>query len=62
VVVIIVVIVMVTAAGIRTGFRIERRLDQIDMAAETLDHLPDHMIRSNTDAISQQLHRQMAIT
>jgi len=57
----VVVMVMVTADGIRSGFRIERRLDQIDMAAETVDHLPDHMIRSNTDAISQQLHRQVAI-
>ena len=56
------VMVMVAADRVGTGLRIERSSDQGDVPAKTLDHLADHMVRSNADAIAQQLHRQMAIT
>jgi hypothetical protein len=52
---------MMVSAGIGARLRIERRLDCIYVTAQPLHHLPDHMIRTNTDATAQQLHRQMTI-
>ena len=60
--VVIVVLMVVMTAGIGAGFGIEWSLDRIDMAAKALDHLRYYVIGSNTDAIAQQLHRQMPIT
>jgi hypothetical protein len=62
VMVMIVVVMMVPSAGrVRTGFRIERRFDRLDVPAQTFNHVLDHMIGANSDPVAKQLHRQMAI-
>src|SRR5579872_1490932 len=53
---------MVVPTGIGPGFRVEWRLHVIHMAAQTLDHLADHMVITDADPIAEQLHWQMAVT
>ena len=53
VVVIVAMMMMVPAAGIRTGLGIERRLDRFNMTAEALDHFTDDVVSPDTDAIAQ---------
>ena len=50
-----VMMVMVTSS-IGTWLRIKRRLDLIDVAAQPLHHVLDHMIGTDPNPISQQLH------
>ena len=62
VVIVIVIVMMVSGAGsVGAGFWIERRLDRFDVAAETFDHVLNHMIGADTDPVAKELHRQMAI-
>jgi hypothetical protein len=49
----VIVVPMLAATGIGAGLRIERRLDDFDMASKPLDHRPDHVIGLDTDAIPQ---------
>jgi hypothetical protein len=60
-VIIVMVMVLMSAAGICARFRIEGRLDRIDVPAETRDHVCDHMIGADTNTIAEQLHRQMSV-
>lgn len=60
-IIVMVVVVMVVPTGIGAPLRIERRLDGRRGAAKTLDHLRDHMIGADADAIPEKLCRQVAI-
>ena len=60
-IVMIMVMMMAAAARVGAGLGIERGIDLVDMTAEALDHLLDHMIGADTDAVTQQLHGQMAV-
>lgn len=51
----------VTAAGIRTAFRIERRLDDDYARAETAHHILDHMVAPNPQSLANDLRRQVTI-
>jgi hypothetical protein len=55
-------VVMTSTRSVSTRLRIERRFDGFDVAAEALDHVLNHMIGPDANAVTQQLHRQMAIT
>ena len=60
----ILIIVSVTVAvptGIGAGFRVERRVDRVGVAAEAVDHRFDDVVGTDTDAVAEQLHRQVAI-
>ena len=58
----VMVMVMSGTRSVGTGFRIERRLDRFDMSAETLDHLLDHVVGTDPNAIPKQLHGQMPVS
>jgi len=58
---IMVVMMMTRAWGVGTGLRIERFFNRLDMTAETFNHVPDHVIGPDANAVAEQLHRQMAI-
>jgi hypothetical protein len=53
--------VMAAARGIGAGFGIERRLDIVHVSAEALDHLRNHVIGADTDAIAEQLDGEMTV-
>jgi len=61
VVVVIMVVMVVMAPRICTSFGIERRLDFVHMASQAFDHIANYMIGANADAVSQHLHRQVAV-
>src|SRR3546814_20892548 len=45
----------------RTALGVERRLDFRDAAPQALDHVDDHVIVADTQAISPKLCREMAV-
>jgi hypothetical protein len=57
----VIVVVMVVAAGICTRFGIERGLDRVHVSAQPFHHLRDHMIGSDPNTILQQLDREMTV-
>jgi hypothetical protein len=52
---------MVVGPRVGPCFWIERRLYFMHVPAETLDHLADHMVVKDADAVSQQLHREVTV-
>ena len=69
VMVVVTMIVTVTMVAMRmfgrgrigAAFGIERRFDLDDLGAEALDHVLDHMIAADAQALGHELRRQMAI-
>ncbi len=61
VVVVVVAVAMRRRADIGAAFRIERRFDRDDCAAEAARHLLDHGIAADAQALSHQFGRQVAI-
>ncbi len=61
VILMIVALRRVAAAGIGPAFRIERRFDGDDPRAETLHHLLDDMIAPDTQSLAGNLCRQMTV-
>ena len=60
--VVVIMMVVVTAGdGIGAGFGIERRLDRFDVAAQCLDKVRDDVVGADTDAVVQELNRQVAV-
>src|SRR3954451_23383400 len=46
---------------VRARLRIEWRFYGVDVATEAFDHVGNDVIRTNANAISQELHRQMPV-
>ena len=61
VIIVVAVVVMSGPRRVRSGLRIEWRLDRFNVPAETFDHLPDHVIGPDPYPVAKQLHRQMPI-
>jgi hypothetical protein len=59
--VVIVIVVMVRAGSVGTGLGIERGIDLVNMAAKTFNHVLDHVVRADANAVAKQLNRQMTI-
>jgi hypothetical protein len=61
--VIMVRMIMMSVAALQIGaaFRIERRLDGPQLAAQPLDHRLDHMVPANAQPAIGDLHREMAV-
>ena len=58
---VIVAAMAVIGDNIRSAFRIERCLDLDHAGAEALDHVFDHVIATNAQVLSGDLHRQVPI-
>src|SRR5262249_52684759 len=56
-------IVTVVAWGMcmRAGFRLERRLDRLELSAESRDHAFEHMIAADAELLPDDLHLGMAV-
>ena len=61
VIVMIMTMAGMTAAGISAAFGIERRVNDNDSRAESANHVLDHMIAPDAQALADNLRRQMAV-
>jgi len=57
----IVIVMMPNARRISPRLRVEWRLNRLNVTAKTFNHVLDHMISADSDAIAKKLYRQMAV-